>query len=70
MLGKVKGDAVDFTGGDGLQLLLDDELESEMPLLPDVENNHSDLLLAELDNNDAEKMMIGKPSKKPVHHQH
>ena len=64
MLGNANGDAVDFTGGDGLQLLSDNELESGMPPLPDINNNHSNLLLTDLDDNDKRKMTIGKPSKK------
>ena len=47
-----------------LQLLPDNELESGMPPLPDIENNHSDLLLTELDDNITKKMTIGKPFKK------
>ena len=48
-------DAIDFTGGDGLQLLGDgDDSTSLMPPLPELNNN----------NEDMEKMPVGRPSKK------
>ena len=55
LMGTGNVDAIDFTGGDGLQLLGDgDDSTSLMPPLPELNNN----------NEDMEKMPIGRPSKK------
>ena len=62
--GKGDNDAVDFTGGDGLRLDSDDDGSTPpMPPLPDP-NNSPMQQLSESDNIQAEKMTIGRPTKK------